>query len=69
METQMEEESISRLNVIILGIIMVVIIAVLIDVIFSGETGFVQNIVCGMVSWLPGGALVSSYLKCGVVPV
>ena len=69
METQLEEESMSRLNMIILGLTLVVIVAILIDVIFGGDTGFVRTIVCGVVYYLPGGALVSSYLECGAVPV
>ena len=69
MEMQMEEETTSRLNLIILGVIMVVIIVAVLGVIFSGNTGFVKTIVCGMVSWLPGGSLTSIYLECGIVPV
>ena len=69
MEVQLEEESMSRLNKIILGIVFVVIIAILVDVIFGGETGFIRRIVCGIVYYLPGGALVASYLECGIVPV
>lgn len=69
METQLEEESMSRLNMIILGMIMIIIIAVLLDLIFGGETGFVRNIICGIVYYLPGGRLTSSYLGCASITV
>ena len=69
METQLEEESMSRLNMIILGLLLVVIVVIMIDVIFGGETGFVRSIVCGIIFYLPAGGLVSGYLECGGVPV
>jgi hypothetical protein len=69
MELEMEEESMSRITMIILGLVVVVVIAILLDVIYGGNIGFVRSITCGIVYYLPGGGLVSSYLNCGVVPV
>lgn len=69
METQLEEESMGKMNLIIIGIVMVVVIAVVADLVFGGRTGFIRNIVCGIIYYLPGGSYVSLYLECNVVPV
>lgn len=69
MEVQLEEESMSRMHVIILGITLVVVVIILLDVIFGGNTGFIRKITCGIVSFLPGGSLVSIALECGAIPV
>jgi hypothetical protein len=66
METQMEEETYSKIIYIIIGIITVILFIIILDIMTGGR--LFSTLVCSMAFYIPlTGGVLSHYLGCGGV--
>lgn len=68
---ELQEESYTRVALIILGILMIIVVFFIIDMLSGGKVtgGIVRPIVCALVYYLPGGSILGGYVPCGGVPL
>ena len=68
MEFEMEEETYSKIVIILIGILALIIFAVLLDI-MTGGTLF-RSLLCAIAWYMPlTGPNLAAYLNCGAVPL
>jgi hypothetical protein len=67
METEMEEETYSKVIYIIIGILVLIILAAVMDVMTGGS--LFGDLVCAMLWHMPFNPLLPGYTGCGGIPI
>jgi multisubunit Na+/H+ antiporter MnhG subunit len=68
METQIEEETYSKVMYIIIGILAVIVFIIILDVMTGGS--LFRTLVCSIVFYIPlTGPVTSTYIGCGGIPL
>ena len=70
MELEIEEETVGKMGVVLIGLAILAIVtfffAILTD---PTKASLIQDIVCGIIWWMPGGGSFTFYFNCSSVPI
>jgi len=68
MKGDMSEESMNKIGMVVLGVLIVIILMFILTYAFKGSKP-ARAIICGILWLLPGGGVLSGYVGCAAVPV